>query len=131
METPFNIQKRTFQFSVAVVRFCRSLGAAHPVTRRVSWQLVDAATSVGANMEEADAAQSRADFVHKAAVARKESQEALYWLRLIYVTDPAIRDGLGPLLSEARQLAKIISTIKKNAEANLRRKNDDKTPPSK
>jgi four helix bundle protein len=128
---PFDIQKRTFQFSVSVVRFCRTLGGAHPVTRRLSWQLVDAATSMGANMEEADGAQSRADFVNKTAVARKESQEALFWIRLLYVTDPAVRDELRPLLDEARQLAKIISTIKKNAEANLKKRKDDKTRPSK
>jgi four helix bundle protein len=131
MEPPFDIQKRTFQFSVSVVRFCRRLGAAHPVTRRLSWQLVDAATSVGANMEEADGAQSRADFVNKVAVARKESHEALFWLRLIYVTDPAIRDDVRPLLDEASQLARIISTIKKNAELNLKGRKEEKTRPSK
>jgi four helix bundle protein len=131
MEPPFDIQKRTFQFSVSVVRFCRRLGGAHAVTRRLSWQLVDAATSVGANMQEADGAQSRADFVNKVAVARKESQEALFWLRLIYVTDPVIRDDVRPLLNEASQLARIISTIKKNAEANLRDRKKEKTRPSK
>jgi four helix bundle protein len=121
---PFDIQKRTFQFSVSVVRFCRTLDG-HPVTRRLSWQLVDAATSVGANMEEADGAQSRADFVNKVAVARKESHEALFWLRLIYVTDPVTRDALRPLLEEATQLARIISTIKKNAESNLKKEKEE------
>jgi hypothetical protein len=77
MSTPFNIQQRTFNFAVTVVNFCRGLTAAHPVTRRVGWQLLDAATSIGANMEEADAAQSHRDFVAKAAIARKESRETV------------------------------------------------------
>jgi four helix bundle protein len=121
MEPPFDIQKRTFLFAVAVVRFCRGCGDIHPVSRRLSWQLLDAATSVGANMEEADAAQSSRDFVHKVGVARKESKEALFWLRLLYATDPMIREALQGLLDESRQLAKIVTTIKRNAESNQRR----------
>ena len=72
MDPPYDIQERTFVFAVQVANFCRELIAAHPVTRRLSWQLLDAATSIGANMEEADAGQSKRDFISKTAVARKE-----------------------------------------------------------
>ena len=58
-QPPYNIQRRTFLFAAAVVTFCRDLTDAHPVTRKLSWQLLDAATSVGANMEEADGVRVR------------------------------------------------------------------------
>ena len=57
------------------VTFCRRLNTADPVLRRLSWQLLDAGTSVGANLEEADAGQPKGDFIAKAAIARKESAE--------------------------------------------------------
>jgi four helix bundle protein len=115
---PYNIQRRTFLFAAAVVRFCRGLTDAHPVTRKLSWQLLDAATSVGANMEEADGGQSKKDFIAKIGIARKESRETVFWLRLIAATDSRCRSALPPLLDEAKQIRAIVTTIKKNAEEN-------------
>ena len=117
MSTPFNIQQRAFDFAVTVVNFCRGLTAAHPVTRKVGWQLLDAATSIGANMEEADAAQSRRDFVAKAAIARKESRETVFWIRLIVATDLHERERLLPILAEAKEISRIVSAIHRNARS--------------
>jgi four helix bundle protein len=119
---PYNIQERTFEFSKAIVLFCRRLGSANPVTRRLGWQLIDAATSVGANMEEADAGQSTPDFVSKTAIARKEAKETVYWLRLICATDAQWRGAVLPLLEEAKEIAAIVSAINRNAEANAKRR---------
>ena len=119
---PYNIQERTFEFSTAIVRFCRDLVTANPVTRKLSWQLLDSATSVGANMEEADAGQSTPDFVSKTAIARKESKETVYWLRLIVATDAQWRAAALPLLKEANEIASIVSTINRNADTKARRK---------
>jgi four helix bundle protein len=49
-------------------------------------QLIRSGTSVGANVEEAQAAQSRADFIHKIEIALKELRETRYWLRLLVAT---------------------------------------------
>ena len=116
MSPPYDIQERTFQFSVQVVQFCRDLWKAHPVTRKLSWQLLDAATSTGANMEEAEAGQSRRDFVAKVSIAKKEARESVFWLRLIAATDPQQRPAVLPLLEEAKQISRIITAIKKRAE---------------
>jgi len=121
MKTPYDIQERAFLFAVRIVDFCRDLNTAHPVTRKLSWQLLDAATSVGANMEEADAGQSKRDFISKTAIARKEGWETVFWLRLIAATDSDYRLSIPPLLDEAKQIAKIVSAIKHNAETNARR----------
>jgi four helix bundle protein len=118
MEPPYDIQERTFVFAVQVVNFCRELCDAHPVSRRLSWQLLDAATSTGANMEEASAGQSKPDFVSKTAIARKEARESIYWLRLLAATDARCRSAVPPLLDEAKQIAAIISAIKRKAESN-------------
>lgn len=118
MEIPYDIQERTFLFAVQVVKFCRGLTDAHPVTRKLSWQLLDAATSVGANMEEADGGQSKKDFIAKTGIARKESRESVFWLRLIAATDDRCRPTVVPLLDEAKQIRSIVTTIKKNAEEN-------------
>lgn len=119
---PYNIQDRTFEFSAGIVSFCRDLVSANPVTRRLGWQLLDSATSVGANMEEADAGQSTPDFISKTAIARKEAKETVYWLRLISATDAGWRPKVLPLLKEANEIASIVSTINRNAEANAKRK---------
>ena len=119
---PYDIQERTFEFSVAIVSFCRQLIDANPVTRRLGWQLLDASTSIGANMEEADGGQTRPDFISKTAIARKEAKESVYWLRLIAATDLRWRPAVIPLLKEANEIASIVSTIKKNAETNLKRR---------
>lgn len=121
-QPPYNIQERTFLFAVRVVNFCRGLTDAHPVTRKLSWQLLDAATSIGANMEEADAGQSRPDFVSKTAIARKESRETIFWLRLIAATDRRCQPVVVPLLDEARQIRSIVSTINRNADDKARRR---------
>ena len=69
-EVPYDIRERTFQFAVTVLHAIRKM-REDPATRVVSYQLAKSATSVGANVEEADGAESRRDFVHKMSIARK------------------------------------------------------------
>ena len=118
---PYDIQERAFEFAASVVRLCHRLSDAHPVTRRLSWQLLDAGTSVGANLEEADAGQTKPDFRSKIAVARKECFDAHFWLRLIVVSEARLEPVTAPLLDEARQLKAILTTIKKNSEEDNQR----------
>jgi four helix bundle protein len=116
MSPPYDIRERTFEFSVEVVSFCRCSWGAHEVTRVLVKQLLKAATSVGANMEEADGGQTKPDFITKVATAKKEAKEAVYWLRLIAATDASLRPLVPPLLDEAKQIAAIVATIRINAE---------------
>ena len=84
---PVDIRERAFEFAVRVVKLCKYLEKHSGASRNVISQLLDAATSVGANLEEAKAAQSTADFIHKNAIALKEARESNYWLRLILATE--------------------------------------------
>jgi four helix bundle protein len=77
-----DIADRLLDLGVQVVRLARTL-PRDVAGRHVASQLVRCSTSGGANYEEARAAESRADFVHKLGIATKELREATYWLRLI------------------------------------------------
>ena len=66
---------------------------------------------MGANVEEAQAGQSRADFISKIAIALKESRETLYWLRLIAESGIAEKGSLDALIKEAGELSKILGSI--------------------
>ena len=117
MDTPYNIQDRSFLFACRIVAFSKPLFAAHPAYRELARQLIKAGTSVGANLEEADAGQSTRDFRSKIAIARKESREARYWLRLIAHAEPHLQPAAGPLIDEARQIYSILTAIKRNSES--------------
>ena len=109
-----DIRERAFDFAVRVVKLCKYLEKNSGASRNVISQLLDAGTSVGANLEEAKAGQSTADFIHKNAVSLKEARESHYWLKLILATesfDDNVKFGVEELRNEALELAKIIGKI--------------------
>ncbi len=75
----------SFDFSVTIVNLVDNIKV--PKSSYMTTQLARAATSVGANIYEAQYAQSRKDFVAKLEIALKESNETNYWLRLMYKTN--------------------------------------------
>jgi len=107
---------RAFEFAVRIVKLCRELGAEPGVPRTLSGQLLRSGTSIGANIEEAQGGQSRADFVSKYAIARKEARETHYWLRLVSATElmPAAR--LLDLTQECDELIAILTSIIKKTK---------------
>jgi four helix bundle protein len=72
-DRPVDVRARSFDFSVRIVRLCNHLFGKSGVGRTLVNQLLKAGTSVGANLEEAQAGQSRADFISKNAIALKEA----------------------------------------------------------
>jgi len=73
-----DICERTFLFAVESISLCRSLEKADSTTRTLGRQLIRSGISIGANVEEAQGGQSRADFISKYAIARKEARETHY-----------------------------------------------------
>ena len=106
-----DIEKRTFDFSIRIVKLCQHLDQHQGVGRTIGKQLLRAGTSIGANVEEAQAGQSRADFISKYAIALKEARETHYWLRLLSATEILPVERLSELQSEAQELARIIGSI--------------------
>ncbi|MGO8814693.1 MAG: four helix bundle protein [Terriglobia bacterium] len=79
------------------------------VGRRVADQLLRCSTSAGANYEEARAAESKDDFVHKLQIALKELRESTYWLRLLLKSEKVSANRLANLLDESDQLRAVLS----------------------
>ena len=73
--------ERTFQFALRIVNLCQELSRNSGVARTMANQLLRSGTSVGANVEEGQAAQTEAGFVSKYSIARKEARETHYWLK--------------------------------------------------
>jgi four helix bundle protein len=110
----FDIRERAFAFAVRIIKLCKFLEKHRDVSKNVISQLLDAGTSVGANLEEAKAAQSRADFIHKNNISLKEARESSYWLKLILATekfDESVERGIKELENESLELANIIGKI--------------------
>lgn len=78
-DVPYDIRERAFQFAVTTIRALNTLPNTLPPVA-IQKQLIGAATSVGANLAEADNAESKADFRHKIAVSAKEARETQYWI---------------------------------------------------
>ena len=122
-ERTFDIYERTFQFACRVLRMDRALVRDRRVNRRAMNQLVDAAGSVGANLEEARAGQSKADFYSKLRISLKEARESHYWLRLLRESESISAKRIDPLLAEASEIVAILTTIAKKANPqNTKRK---------
>lgn len=81
-----DIRKRSFNFAVRIVKLCQVLEERSGSGQILGKQLLRSGTSIGANLEEAQAGQSQADFIHKNAIALKEARETVYWLRLLAAT---------------------------------------------
>src|SRR5438105_15632751 len=106
-----DIQERTFEFAARVMKMDRDLSLNRHVNRRAMNQRVDSATSIGANLQEARGAQSRADFHAKVRVSLKEARESHYWLRLIERSGGVSPERIHPLVEEANEIVAILTTI--------------------
>jgi four helix bundle protein len=109
--TPKDIRERTFEFALRIIKLCQHLDSRPGVPRGLSYQLFKAGTSVGANVEEAQAGQSRADFISKNAIALKEARECHYWLRLLTESKVMPDKSVAELRDEAEELKKILGAI--------------------
>ncbi|MDI6739254.1 MAG: four helix bundle protein [Candidatus Edwardsbacteria bacterium] len=112
-----DICERTFAFAVAVIAFCRSIERGRLTERLLAKQLFRSGTSIGANVEEAQAGQSRADFISKMSIARKEARETKYWFRLAKALGMGTAEVAESLLQEADEFIAIITVIIKRTKA--------------
>src|SRR5437763_9917699 len=106
-----DIKERTFEFAVRIVKLCQYLDKTPGACRTLSGQLLRAGTSVGANVEEAQAGQSRPDFISKNSIALKEARECHYWLRILIAAKVMPEKRLAELRDEAEELKLILGSI--------------------
>ncbi|MBD2594649.1 four helix bundle protein [Nostoc spongiaeforme FACHB-130] len=115
---PKDIRERTFNFAIRIVKVCQLLDERPGVGRTLSKQLLRSGTSIGANVEEAKAGQSKPDFISKNAIALKEARETHYWLRLLGATKVLPQARLSDIQLEAEELMRIIGAIIVSAKNN-------------
>ena len=106
----YDLEERTLEFARRSVGFCRALPKT-VIDGEIGKQLMRAATSVGANYIEANEALGKKDFLMRIRICRKEAKEAGYWLKLVEVRDPDLRNERSALLEESVELMKIFGSI--------------------
>lgn len=114
---PRDLGERCFQFAVRIVRVVDSL----PKTNAgfvLGKQVCRSGTGIGANVEEAQAAQTKPEFIRKMNIAKAEARETAYWLRLIAECELVASSRLDELIAENEELCRILTAITKKAERN-------------
>ncbi|MEO5776041.1 MAG: four helix bundle protein [Flavobacterium sp.] len=104
---------KTFDFSLMIIGLFIQLKKENEFI--VSKQLLRCGTSIGANVEEAIAAQSKKDFINKLSIANKEARETKYWLRLLDKSE-LTKIGLENYLIEIEHIINIITKIIKTSQ---------------
>ena len=103
-----NLAQRLLEYAAECIKLISILDKNY-AQKYITSQLVRAATSAGANYEEARSAESRADFVHKMQISLKELRESLYWLKLIVRAGLVQAKDLESLNKESNELMRIFA----------------------
>ena len=118
MKNPF--ATKSYAFALNVIEVCRCV-----MTDRkeyiMSKQLTRSGTAVGALYREAQHAESRADFIHKLAIAQKECNESIYWIDLLRDSHSIDETTYCQLRRDGDELMRMLTTMIKTAKANLNR----------
>ena len=113
------LQLKSFEFGADAYKLCSLLWKSDKewiLTR----QLMRSSTSIGAMCAESEHAQSKSDFINKLSVARKECNESMYWIALMYEVGLIKENVAERLGSQAEELMRILTASIKTAQANLR-----------
>ncbi len=110
------IQHKTFDFALRIIKFYTICKSQNEYI--LSKQILRCGTSIGANVEEAIAAQSKKDFISKLSIANKEARETKYWLKL-YQSSNLVQIEVDSYLKEIESIINILTKIIKTSSENL------------
>ncbi|SHG89287.1 four helix bundle protein [Chryseobacterium oranimense] len=102
------IVNKTFDFALNIIEFSEELYKVNKFS--LANQIFKSGTSIGANVREAQNAESKADFIHKLKIAAKEADETEYWL-LLCLQSPHLQSPSEKMLSDLREILLILSKI--------------------
>lgn len=100
---PFDIKDRSFLFALDCLKFCKSISIENK-EYSLTKQLSRSATSIGANIREAQNSTTKKDFIHKLSIAQKECNESIYWIELLIAFLELNSEGIKKLQKEAEEL---------------------------
>jgi four helix bundle protein len=118
MKTQNIIVEKSFNFSLSVIILYKKLIELHEYV--LSKQVLRSATSIGANVEEAIAGQSRKDFIAKMSIASKEARETKYWIRLLEKSQ-FLNYNYSVLLRDIEQIINILPAIVKTSQGVIKK----------
>lgn len=104
------IAERLIAYSLRIIKLYRQIEKDN-VGKVIGNQMLRSATSIGANVHEAQGAQSKADFIAKMPIAHKEAYETSFWLRIVDEAKLVKPEKLSSLIDETSQIVKILSSI--------------------
>src|SRR5690625_2894851 len=110
------IKNKSYDFALRIVKLCQNLRNQHEYI--LSRQLLRSGTSIGANVEEADVAFSKKDFIYKMQIALKEAKESHYWIRLLRDSNYLDKIEAENLLEECNELIYLLVAILKKSKRN-------------
>jgi len=105
------IKEKTYCFALQVIQHYKKMQQQNEFI--LSKQLIRSGTSIGANVEEATAAQSRKDFLSKMSISSKEARETNYWLRLLRDSNLCKNIDFTDLIKESEEIIAILTSIVK------------------
>lgn len=114
------LKDKSFFFAVQIVNTTREI-QKRKKEFILSNQLMRSGTAIGALYREAEQAESRADFIHKLAIAQKECNESLYWLELLEQTNFLEKDQYEKLEPLCRELIRLLTSIIRSTKQSIRR----------
>lgn len=109
----YDIHQRVFDLVLLIIRLTKHLGLSTE-NKIFASQIIRSASSIGANLQEAEGASTKKEFKRGCTLAKREAKETLYWLKLIHAINPSLnRHQINHILDENTQIIKIITTIAK------------------
>ena len=111
----YDLEERTVKFGEEIIKLAKKIPKRAENFPLIS-QLVRAGTSVGSNYCEAIEAESKKDFSHKISIIKKEAKETKFWLRMILVSEPKLKDEARELWQEAQELNLIFGKIRRSCD---------------
>ncbi len=109
------IKSKSFLFAIRIVNLYKHLCESKKEFV-LSKQLLRCGTSVGAMVSESEHSESKADFIHKLAIAQKEINETIYWIELLHATEYLTTTEYNSILNDANELIKILTSIIKSSK---------------
>ncbi|TVQ16816.1 MAG: four helix bundle protein [Leptolyngbya sp. DLM2.Bin15] len=111
------IKDKSFAFAVRIVKLCKYLNQEKREFV-LAKQILRSGTAIGALVREAEHGESRADFVHKLAIALKEANETQYWIELLHQTDYIDPKSFESINQDCTELLKLLTAIIKTTKNN-------------
>ncbi len=118
MSDKYPLKNKSFAFAVRIVNLYKYL-CSNKQEYVLSKQLLRSGTAIGALVREADQAESKADFIHKLAIALKEANETEYWILLLGQTNYLTPKQSESILTDLKEILKLLTSIIKTAKQQL------------